>query len=72
MQTQFAKNNALRRRYYIMLPVGKADHKKLRRWLDKGTQLEIATDGDSKILITNETAIMATPKSRELFGIKQS
>jgi hypothetical protein len=65
---EYEKNNILRRRYYTAAALAQDQLKKIRRWLDHGDHIEIAT-GDDHILITNQTAIQATPRSRELFGI---
>lgn len=67
---EYEKNNILRRRYYITAALMPGQDKKLRHWLDRKDDLEIATDDDGTILITNQTAIQATPRSRELFGIR--
>jgi len=63
------KENNIRRRYYITVSISKADYKKIRRWLDNHDRLSIATDNDHKLSILNDTATMATHRSRELFGV---
>jgi hypothetical protein len=68
---QYEKDNILRRRYYITAPVTQEQLKKIRHWLDHKDKLEIAT-GEDHLLITNQTAIEATARSRELFGIRLS
>jgi len=56
-ELRFQKDNAIRKRYYVMAKLRKSDEKKLRKWLDRKVELDIATESNGHVVLVNISGI---------------
>jgi len=56
-ELRFQKDNAIRKRYYVMAKLRKSDAKKLRKWLEGKDQIEIGDDTKGHVYLLNQDGI---------------
>jgi len=56
-ELRLKKDNAIRKRYYIMAKLRKSDAKKLRKWLDRKAEVDVATESNGHVVLVNVSGI---------------
>jgi hypothetical protein len=56
-ELRLKKDNAIRKRYYVMAKLRKSDTKKLRKWLDRKAEVDVATENNGHVVLVNVSGI---------------